>query len=598
MEKTGLFFRYALSTLLCAALISCTALSPTNATKEFILTVNLLSTDTEQALLSRYGGNMLSFNPKAGFAILKVSTPPAPTDTAIKSLEANTQLGTTDAKISLNQPNLNIQGASTGMSSVGMSGWATWSSGWSTWSSGWSTWSSGQTLPSMPLQTNGVYMNSRVPQAHAIARNFGTGVTVAVLDTGIDIFHPGFWGRLTDSTKRWNFVDNNNNVNEVSGGAGYGHGTAVAGIILQVAPKATIMPLKVLDANGAGDLDNVIAAIDYAVKNGAQVINISLGSHQFSDALWTVINNAIENKVYVVAAVGNEGQTNSADYPGALGYRQPNFMIGVGSVSATDQLSSFTNRGGDVLMYAPGENVPTLAPKFQTANATGTSFSTPLVAGALALAYGEATTTQARETLGSVLRTSNEGKRPWWRFYSSSQICDSQGSTWCHGEGQLDVERLLLKTPGFIPAMQKSTVDFITNGNFEFAGTGVQGWTTSPNVVFNDNDLFSGSYAALISGIGFLTQRVTGLTPNTTYRLIGWTRVNRASSSIRFRVANFGGTTVSRSSTQTSFGNLQPINFTFTTGSSSTTADVFIEKTTGISSNNNGWIDLVTLTRN
>ncbi len=584
--------RYTLGVLLCTVFVACTSLQTSEPSKEFILTVNLTSNDTEQGLMGRYGGNLLSFNPKAGYAILKVNTPPASTDLAVKHLEPNIKIGSTDAKISLDRPNITTQGASTGMASVGMSGWSTWSSGWSTWSSGWSTWSSGETLPRMPLQTSSVYMNSRVPQAHAIARNFGAGVIVAVLDTGIDLFHPGLFGRLTDSTKRWNFVNNNNNVNEISGGAGYGHGTAVAGIVLQVAPKATIMPLKVLDANGAGDLDNVIAAIDYAVRNGARVINISLGSHQFSDALWTVINNAIANKVYVVAAVGNEAQTDAANYPAALGYVQPGYMIGVGSVNANDQLSSFTNRGGDVFMYAPGENVPTLAPNFQTANATGTSFSTPLVAGALALAYGEATTTEARAAIGDTLWNSNERSRLWWRFYRNATVCDLSGNTWCHSEGQLDVERLLLQVSGFVPTVQKSTVDFIRNGNFELGG--LQGWTYSGNVSYDYNS-FSGDYAAAIYGTGNLTQKITGLLPNTTYRLTGWTQVGRLTSSVRFTVRNFGGTSVMASSNQSSYGNLKPLSLVFTTGSSSTTADVVIEKTLG---RDTGWVDLITLTRN
>ena len=229
--------RYTLGVLLCTIFVACTSLQTSEPSKEFILTVNLIANDTEQGLISRYGGNLLSFNPKAGYAVLKVNTPPSSTDLAVKHLEPNIKIGSTDAKISLDRPNMTTQGASTGMASVGMSGWATWSSGWATWSSGWSTWSSGETLPRMPLQTSGAYMNSRVPQAHAIARNFGAGVIVAVLDTGVDVYHPGIFGRLIEPAKRWNFVDKNNNVNEVSGGAGYGHGTAVTGIILQVAPK-------------------------------------------------------------------------------------------------------------------------------------------------------------------------------------------------------------------------------------------------------------------------------------------------------------------------------------------------------------------------
>jgi hypothetical protein len=582
----------ALSAFVGAVFVSCSTLS-TSQTKEYVLTLNLSVSDTQQGLIQRYGGTVLSYNQKAGFAILKVNKLPDSTDKAVKHLEPNGKLETTDAKMSLNQPNITTQGTNTQSASVGMNGWATWSSGWSTWSSGWATWSSGQTLPATSAQTSNVYMSSRVPQAHAIARNFGTGVIVAVLDTGIDLNHPGFNGRLIDSAKRWNFVDNNNDVAETNNGNGYGHGTAVAGVVLQVAPKATIMPLKVLDSNGSGDLDNIIAAIDYAVRNGARVINISLGSTEYSDALWTVIDNALNNNVYVVASVGNDSKQNAATYPGAMGYWWTSGkMIGVGSINDNDQVSSFSNSGDDVYMYAPGENVPTYAPNNRTANATGTSFASPLVAGAIALAYGEAPNAYAQEQIGNALWSSNDHNRVWWRNYAEqNSSCTSPNGNWCFGQGTLDVEDLLLNAPGFVPAYQKSDVDFVRNSGFEIGS--LDGWTTS-NIAISSG--FSGKHSALIIRGGSMTQRLTGLLSNTTYRLAAWVVVYNETEPVRFMIRNFAGrnSNVNVKTTAQNAWYFRPISLTFTTGWNSTSADLVIDKTLGYG---DAYIDSVSVTR-
>lgn len=586
-QITGL----TLSALIGAMLVSCTTPTTSQAKQEYLLTLNLTASDTQETVLQRYGGTVLSFDSQAGFAILKTDRLPVGNE-AVKHLEPNMTLETTDARISLNQPNITTQGASTGTASVGMSGWSTWSSGWSTWSSGWSTWSSGQTLPSIQAQTSNVYMSSRVPQAHAIAHKFASGVIVAVLDTGIDVSHPGFAGRLIEPTKRWNFVDNNNDVNEVNNGKGYGHGTAVAGVILQVAPKATIMPLKVLDSNGKGDLDDVIAAIDYAVNNGARVINISLGSKEYSEALKTVINNAISKNVYVVASVGNDAKKNS-NYPAAMSYSfGTGKLIGVGSINDNDKVSSFSNSGDDVYMYAPGENVPTYAPNSRTANATGTSFATPLVAGAMALVYGE-TPISLLQDVGTILGSSNDRKRVWWRNYAEegpNSTCKSPNGSWCFAQGTLDVEKLLLSIPGFTPANQKSNVDFIRNGGFELGG--FQGWKATG---ITTTTAFSGTTSIRMQPIGKLTQKITGLSPNTSYRLTAWAKVDAKSDAVSFRVKDFGRSTVSTSTT-TQHQVFKPVSLVFTTGAKNTSAELVIDRDTWLSLAD-AYVDSVTVTQ-
>jgi hypothetical protein len=388
-------------------------------------------------------------------------------------------------------------------------------------------------------------------------------------------------------------VNNNHNVAEMNNGVGYGHGTAVAGVILQVAPKATIMPLKVLDSNGKGDLDHVVAAIDYAVNNGARVINISLGSTEYSQALWTVINHAIANNVFVVAAVGNGGQKNAATYPGAMGYWwDAGKMIGVGSINNNDQVSSFSNSGDDVFMYAPGDNVPTYAPDNRTATATGTSFATPLVAGAMALAYGETQNTTIQPVSQSLYH-SNDRTRVWWRNYAeadASVTCTTPNNEWCFGQGTLDVERLLLSIPGFVPANHQSKVEMVRNGGFELAS--FQGWTSI--MALSNQMPFAGANNAQFLTKGSLSQKLTGLLPNTNYRLTAWVAVDDSTESVRFQVRNFGRTNVSVRTTTEHYWYYKPISLTFTTGSSSTSADLVIDRAIGLSA---VYIDSVSVTQ-
>jgi hypothetical protein len=160
----------------------------------------------------------------------------------------------------------------------------------------------------------------------------------------------------------------------------FGHGTMVAGLIHLVAPRAKIMPLKAFNADGSGDEANIVRAIYFAADNGVSIINMSFGFQTISDALMKAINYANRRGVICIASVGNNAQT-ALVYPAAFGN-----VIGVASVDAQNQPSSFTNRGPDlVTIAAPGENLVTTFPGDQYAVASGTSFSAPLVAGAASL---------------------------------------------------------------------------------------------------------------------------------------------------------------------------------------------------------------------
>lgn len=300
---------YALSLL---ALGGCSSLPEMQVgTQSLVISVKPQNGDTAETLTMRYGGQVLTLN--NDFAIISTSRSPNAQDSNVLSVEANKALVSDDAKLALERPNnLHLTGANVAASTVGMSSWGSWSSSWGSWSSGWDSWSNGRVLPPLPREARPALENIRLPQAHAISRNFGRGVIVAVLDTGIDLAHPGFTS-LVPVSQRWDFIDEDNIPQEVSGSA-FGHGTAVAGLIAQVAPDASIMPLRVLKPNGTGDLDDVIAAIDFAIRKGAKVINISLGAEHSSEALRLMIMRAKQNQVYIVAAAGNQGRRDAANF--------------------------------------------------------------------------------------------------------------------------------------------------------------------------------------------------------------------------------------------------------------------------------------------
>jgi len=161
--------------------------------------------------------------------------------------------------------------------------------------------------------------------------------------------------------------------------AAFGHGTMVAGVVHLVAPMAQIMPLKAFSGNGTANLSDIRRAIYYATDHGAHVINMSFTLTTPSTELADAIDYADNVNVICVAAAGNSSKTkvgNPANLP---------YVMGVASSSDQDLRSKFTSYGTGVFVAAPGEGIVTTFPGQNYAEATGTSFSAPLVAGAAAL---------------------------------------------------------------------------------------------------------------------------------------------------------------------------------------------------------------------
>jgi hypothetical protein len=259
----------------------------------------------------------------------------------------------------------------------------------------------------------------RVRDTHCALGQTGAG-TVAIIDTGVDRTHPtlqpflaegydftrdtGGGHELADVDQATaGVLDGIYGVNQSTAAAldqatagvlddtGYshfGHGTMVAGAVHLVAPTASLMPLKAFRANGEGYTSDIIRAVSFAIRRGAKVINMSFSRSTPSNELKRAINRAISQGLVVVASAGNEGQ-GTARYPAS----HPG-VISVASTADDDTRSSFSNFGPTIFVAAPGEAVITTYPWGTFAAAWGTSFSTPLVAGAAALLVGmEATAT-------------------------------------------------------------------------------------------------------------------------------------------------------------------------------------------------------------
>ncbi len=189
----------------------------------------------------------------------------------------------------------------------------------------------------------------------------GSGVTVAVLDTGIDLADPNISPSLIPGV---NVVEPGLPPNALADGRTNSlqyHGTEVAGILLQVAPAANIMPVKVLNADGVGSISNVIVGIEYAIHHGARVLNLSLGTPAKTLALSDVIAQAERAGVVVVASAGNSN-TSAPAYPASL----PG-VIAVAAINPDTSKSAASSYGSDISVVAP--------------SASGTSLAAPYVSG-------------------------------------------------------------------------------------------------------------------------------------------------------------------------------------------------------------------------
>ncbi|SDZ55460.1 minor extracellular protease Epr [Evansella caseinilytica] len=222
----------------------------------------------------------------------------------------------------------------------------------------------------------------------------GKGVKVAVIDSGIDTTHPDL-----------NVVGCYSATNAPTCEDSDGHGTHVAGIIgaknnnrgtVGVAPDVDIYAARVSNLNDEIWTVDVIAAIDWAISQKVDIINMSLGSEYSSPTLRQAVDRAFDEEILIVAAAGNDYQ-QSVNYPAAF----PN-VIAVSATNSSDAIASFSNIGEEIEVSAPGNAIRSTYINNSYATISGTSMASPHVAGVLALlmeAYPEMQRDELRTTL-------------------------------------------------------------------------------------------------------------------------------------------------------------------------------------------------------
>jgi subtilisin family serine protease len=314
------------------------------------------------------------------------------------------------------------------------------------------------TLP--PSQGQGEVDNWQIEnvEAHEVWQqgHRGDGVVVAVIDSQVDIDHDQLRNRILVNAgesgpddrggdKSDNGIDDDGNgyVDDYKGynfviEAGYrapaaSHGTHVAGIIAAehfdtstgyrsyaqgIAPEAKILPLAFIGEE-TGSLDDAMAAMDYAMMAGVDIVNASWGARNFcSDFMRLKIREMGDKGILFVSASGNEGLDVDVVKYSPAGFNLP-LQITVGATGSFDFTTSFSNVGGsNVHLFAPGEDIgSTYPPSFKSqcrnplpgnyCRETGTSMSTPLVAGAAALLKSAFANTSARELKRALMEGSD-----------------------------------------------------------------------------------------------------------------------------------------------------------------------------------------------
>lgn len=231
----------------------------------------------------------------------------------------------------------------------------------------------------------------------------GHRVHIGVIDTGADYRHPDLRQSLMRGV---NFVHRGMPPYDDNG-----HGTHIAGTIaaanqmygiIGVAPRALIHPVKSFDENGAAYVSDIINGIEWCVRNGMHIINMSFGMKSRSKSLLQAVTQAYQSGVTVVASSGNDAKRKSVDYPAR--YSQ---TISVGATDRLRRIAPFSNRGQFVDIYAPGEKIVSSWIKGQYHEMSGTSMATSHISGAIALLLAVRPRLKPGEIKALLRRTAN-----------------------------------------------------------------------------------------------------------------------------------------------------------------------------------------------
>ena len=222
------------------------------------------------------------------------------------------------------------------------------------------------------------YMGMDQLKIAAPTLGYNIAVTVAVLDTGLDHSNAMFLGR-TVSAKSYNFAGHNSNIMDI-----HGHGTHVSGIITDATPSnVQLMMLKIANNEGYSSLLTIRTALQYAVKQKADVINMSVGfiSVQAEKCTYLdkIINKAYEKGIPIVAAAGNNAVNVNYCYPACN-----KKTIAISALNQKEQLAYYSNRGKGIDFCAPGSEIVSAKAGGEMVSMSGTSMAAPYISAAIA----------------------------------------------------------------------------------------------------------------------------------------------------------------------------------------------------------------------
>lgn len=331
----------------------------------------------------------------------------------------------------------------------------------------------------------------------------GAGVLVAIVDTGIDLDHPEFAGRIASGGACFGGTTACPGA-AAQGDDNHGHGTHVAGIVASaangtgntgVAPGASLLAVKVLDASGSGSYAAVASGISYAASKGAKVINMSLGGGSPSTTLLAPLQTAAATSV-IVAAAGNSGNAYAPGYPAAYATQAGvvGSMIIVGSVGPTNVISSFSQTPGnggcvavgavtrcfkDVFLVAPGQSIYSTYVGGGYASMSGTSMATPYVSGVAARVLGASPFLTPQQVVSILLQSATDLGAP--------------GTDAVYGRGLVNLTAALaplgtttVATSGTTTAGYSGAAGVNTAGVSGVLATGLRGSQIAKDVVFFD----------------------------------------------------------------------------------------------------------------
>lgn len=236
--------------------------------------------------------------------------------------------------------------------------------------------------------------------------NTSKEITVGVVDSGI-VNHPFLNNRILDNG--WDYLDNDDTPNDLNG-----HGTAMAGVLVDSTPNLNvkILPVKTFGSDGKGSTSNIALGIIYAVDNGADVLNLSFGGahHSF---LHDAIEYALKNNVVVVTSAGNDSENVSYSCPADM-----DSVIVTSASTQSNEIAYFSNYGNTVDVAAPGYEILTCSYKGGYTKESGTSLSAPhisAIAALIKLANPNMTPTEVESLI--ISSTDDFGEKGWDKYY-------------------------------------------------------------------------------------------------------------------------------------------------------------------------------------